>query len=105
MTRFVGLDVSPKVTALCVIDNTGRRLWRGQCPSVPGASKKSHLPMSAPQWRRIAFGSTKCWHTGVAIHDLSGGRDDHSVAYRAGRRLRCGPLLAWCEPSMASVRR
>ncbi len=27
MTRFVGLDVSQKLTAVCVVDETGRRLW------------------------------------------------------------------------------
>jgi transposase len=35
MTRFVGLDVSQKITAICVDDDTGRRLWRGQCPTIP----------------------------------------------------------------------
>ena len=35
MTGFVGLDVSQKMTAICVIDNAGQRLWRGQCSSVP----------------------------------------------------------------------
>ena len=35
MTRFVGLDVSQKLTAICVVDDTGRRLWRGQCPTHP----------------------------------------------------------------------
>ncbi len=35
MTHFVGLDVSQKMTAVCVVDDAGRRLWRGQCPSVP----------------------------------------------------------------------
>ena len=35
MTHFVGLDVSQKMTAICVVDNAGRRLWRGQCPTVP----------------------------------------------------------------------
>ena len=35
MTHFVGLDVSQKMTAICVIDDAGRRLWRGQCPTVP----------------------------------------------------------------------
>jgi len=25
MTRFVGLDVSQKLTAICVVDETGRR--------------------------------------------------------------------------------
>jgi transposase len=35
MTHFVGLDVSQKMTAICVVDNAGDRLWRGQCPTVP----------------------------------------------------------------------
>jgi transposase len=35
MTRFVGLDVSQKLTAICVVDDTGRRLWRGQCVTDP----------------------------------------------------------------------
>jgi len=35
MTNYIGLDVSQKMTAICVVDNAGRRLWRGQCPSVP----------------------------------------------------------------------
>jgi hypothetical protein len=35
MTRFVGLDVSQKVTAICDVDDAGRRLWRGQCPTIP----------------------------------------------------------------------
>ena len=35
MTRFVGLDVSQKLTSICVVDDTGRRLWRGSCASDP----------------------------------------------------------------------
>jgi transposase len=35
MTHYVGLDVSQKLTAICVVDDTGRRLWRGQCTSDP----------------------------------------------------------------------
>ncbi|MGE5202357.1 MAG: IS110 family transposase, partial [Acidobacteriota bacterium] len=35
MTHYVGLDVSQKTTAICVVDTAGRRLWRGQCASVP----------------------------------------------------------------------
>ena len=35
MTHYVGLDVSQKTTAICVVDAAGRRLWRGQCASVP----------------------------------------------------------------------
>ena len=36
MTRFVGLDVSQKLTVICVVGETGRRLWRGQCATDPG---------------------------------------------------------------------
>ena len=35
MAHYVGLDVSQKMTAVCIVDETGRRLWRGQCRSVP----------------------------------------------------------------------
>lgn len=35
MTRFIGLDVSQKLTAVCVVDETGRRVWRGQCATDP----------------------------------------------------------------------
>lgn len=35
MARFVGLDVSQRLTAICVVDETGRRVWRGQCASDP----------------------------------------------------------------------
>jgi transposase len=35
MTRFVGLDVSQNLTSICGVDDTGRRLWRGQCHSDP----------------------------------------------------------------------
>ena len=35
MSHFVGLDVSQKMTAICIVVNDGRRIWRGQCPSVP----------------------------------------------------------------------
>src|SRR5215831_17564739 len=35
MTHYVGLDVSQKLTAICIVDYTGRRVWRGQCTSDP----------------------------------------------------------------------
>ncbi len=35
MTHYLGLDVSQKLTAICIVDDTGRRLWRGQCTSDP----------------------------------------------------------------------
>ena len=41
MARFVGLDVSQKLTAICVVDETGRRLWRGQCATDPGQIERT----------------------------------------------------------------
>lgn len=35
MIHYIGLDVSQKVTAICVVDAEGRRLWQGQCASTP----------------------------------------------------------------------
>ncbi len=35
MTHYIGLDESQKLTAICVVDDSGRRLWRGQCASDP----------------------------------------------------------------------
>jgi len=35
ITRFVGLDVSQELTAICVVDNSGRRVWRGECATDP----------------------------------------------------------------------
>jgi transposase len=41
MTHFVGLDVSQRMTAICVVDETGRRVWRGMCPTSPEAIERS----------------------------------------------------------------
>lgn len=35
MPNYVGLDVSQKTTAICVVDADGRRVWRGLCPTDP----------------------------------------------------------------------
>ena len=35
MARFVGLDVSQRLTWICVVDDIGKRLWRGQCATDP----------------------------------------------------------------------
>lgn len=35
MMHFIGLDVSQKTTAVCIVNAVGARLWRGQCHSTP----------------------------------------------------------------------
>ena len=37
MPHYVGLDVSQKTTSICVVDEQGRRLWRGACATDPEA--------------------------------------------------------------------
>ena len=37
MPHYVGLDVSQKTTAICVVDEQGRRVWRGVCATDPEA--------------------------------------------------------------------
>ena len=41
MTQYVGLDVSMKETKLHVLDEAGKRVWRGRCASEPAAAKKA----------------------------------------------------------------
>lgn len=41
MTYYVGLDVSQKLTAICVVDAVGRRIWRGTCASTPDAIERA----------------------------------------------------------------
>jgi hypothetical protein len=38
MPHYVGLDVSQKTTSICVVDERGRRLWRGVCVTDPGSN-------------------------------------------------------------------
>ena len=35
MRTYVGLDVSQKLTSVCVVDEDGTRLWEGVCDSDP----------------------------------------------------------------------
>ena len=37
MTHYAGLDVSQKETTICIVDEQGRRLWRGTAPTDPEA--------------------------------------------------------------------
>jgi transposase len=54
MAQFVGLDVSMEATKVHVLDEQGRCLWRGQCPSDPGALERV-LQEHAPQAVRVGL--------------------------------------------------
>jgi hypothetical protein len=54
MTHFVGLDVSQKMTAICVVDPAGNGIWRGgifsaarACRASRHATSKSATPQLA----------------------------------------------------------
>ena len=67
MTRFVGLDVSQKLTAICVVDETGRRLWRGQCATDPGQIEQTvrghagEIPCCGSSRKRGIRGRFECF--------------------------------------------
>ena len=48
MTFFVGLDVSTKETAICVIDDAGERVWEGKSRSVRNDATGSSRLLSEP---------------------------------------------------------
>ena len=69
MTRFVGLDVSQKLTAICVVDETGRRLWRGQCATDPDGIERAVRGHTGEEARiGIETGPMTPW----LVHELRG---------------------------------
>ena len=65
MEQFVGLDVSQKLTHICVVDREGKALWRGSSSPTPediAAAVRAHAPGAV----RIGFEtgalSTWLWH-------------------------------------------
>ena len=54
MKQYVGLDVSQKETAVCVVDETGGLIFEGRARSEPG-SLAALIAKKAPQAERIGF--------------------------------------------------
>lgn len=63
MSYYVGLDVSLKETSVCVLDNSGHVVWRGQCKSTPEAMAAT-IRKRAPQAGRVVLesGTLSTWH-------------------------------------------
>ncbi len=63
MEHYVGLDVSLKETAVCVIDQEGNRIWQGKCASTP-QDIEALIRKRAPHVVRIALetGPLCVWH-------------------------------------------
>lgn len=62
MKQYVGLDVSQKETAVCVIDEAGRVVYEGNAKSDPGALN-AVIKKRAPHVERIGFetGAMSSW--------------------------------------------
>jgi len=63
MSHYVGLDVSLKTTAICVVDEQARRLWRGVCATDLGA-------ISACALRHVKVGVETGSMTPWLVHGL-----------------------------------
>jgi transposase len=70
MELFVGLDVSQETTHLSVVDNTGREIWQGKCPTTP-AHLTAKLQEKAPAALKIGLETgplaTWLWHDLTAL--------------------------------------
>jgi transposase len=62
MKQYVGLDVSQKETAICVVDQDGKIVFEGKAPSDPGALAKA-IHKRAPAAERVGFetGAMASW--------------------------------------------
>jgi transposase len=63
MEQYVGLDVSQKETAICVIDDVGAKLWEGTCRTSPPVIADV-LSKRAPHAARVGMetGPLAVWH-------------------------------------------
>ena len=63
MEQYVGLDVSQKETAICVIDGEGKRVWQGTCRSIPDVMAEV-VRTRAPLAVKVAMetGPLAVWH-------------------------------------------
>jgi transposase len=61
--HYVGLDVSLKETSVCVLDDAGSFVWRGQCRSEP-ETMAAVIAKRAPMAERVVLesGTLSTWH-------------------------------------------
>ena len=73
MTHYIGLDVSQKLTSICIVDDASRRLWRGQCASDPEQIERAVRRHGGEDARiGIETGPMTPW----LVHELRGRRLD-----------------------------
>jgi hypothetical protein len=88
MSLYVGLDVSQKETEICVVDEEGRRIWRGKCRPRPESITEAlqrHAPESA--WVGMERGSLAIWQWHGRI-SKAGDPSARSLLFEAANVLR-----------------
>lgn len=71
MIHYIGMDVSQKMTAICVVDAEGRGQWRGQCASTPEQIEQAVRHHAGDDVRTgIETGPMMPW----LVHELRGHR-------------------------------
>lgn len=112
MKHFVGLDVSMKETAVCVVDEAGQRIWEGSVPSTPVAIA-TVIRDKAPELARVGMETGPqavwLWHAlrelGIAVDciharraaaalKLQANKTDRNDAFGLARLVHSG----WYEP-------
>lgn len=83
MPHSVGLDVSQRTTAICVVDAGGRRIWRGTSPTDPGPiSQLISRHAGADAKLGVETGAMTPW----LVHGLRAA--GHDVAVLDARRVK-----------------
>jgi len=120
MARFVGLDVSQRLTSIRVVDDAGRRLWRGQCRSDPEEIERTVRSRAGDDASiGIETGPMTPW----LVHELRGrglnivcldarhasaalkmqmNKTDQNDAEGLAQIMRTGDLVAWIMPEDTS---
>jgi hypothetical protein len=108
MERYVGLDVSLKLTAICIVDQTGKIVREGMVPSDPEAIA-AFIQSHAPHVARVGLetGATATWLWSelkeLGLPSLFGGL--RSSAFRPSTfpmfDVTCGSLLLFGISSRA----
>jgi transposase len=73
VTHYVGLDVSQRMTAICIVDEAGRRIWRGECRTVPEEIESAVRQCAGEEFRiGVETGAMTPW----LVHELRDRRLD-----------------------------
>ena len=100
MPHYVGLDVSQKTRAICVVDEQGQRLWRGACATDPGAIAAHVLRHAGVDIKvGVETGSMTPW----LVHGLRSAGLDDDAAFQHDTRCAKDLRLAARRRSGAQI--